>query len=250
MTDTPLVIPDDWRPPHELNRSRPRDVEITGSGRVVAFIAAMMLFGAIALPALMITIDRRMMADAAALRDHGREVQAEVVHLRRANKDRDGYVEYRYTVDGATQDAERRVPPGVWQTLRLGGTLEIRYLPEKPAVSLPRDWSQSPLPTAIPVVMGILFVGIALVFVGLLRTERQLVVDGLATPGIVTSFRRVGRTFAFTYQFQTPDGHLHTRDWRGYQILAVGDVICVLYRQDAPQRSCPYPGKLYRGAGG
>ncbi len=237
-----------WRPPVELTGSTPREVKMSGGGRVVAGLAIAMFAGAVAAAVGLSQVASREASDAKALKVSGVEVQAEVIrHWRPGGKDSPPRITYEFRHDGRTYHGTARTPRKIWEGLVIGSPVAVRFLPERPEVNRPAAWRTDDLPWWLPgaIALGLVLIGLALLW--LIRRQMSLLAEGRAAAAVVVGHTRVKHGQALKYEFALLGGG--TAMGRGGQTRnppPVGSTICVLYDRDNPKRNAPYPFEMVR----
>ncbi len=238
-----------WTPPEGLNRSRPREVVLNGRGIMLYVMAAVMAAGGVFGAVFIARASRRQQAETRHLLAEGREAEGVVTRLWRTGdgESHEHHVAYRFPVDGRNRTGHATVGNGYWDSLRVGSTIAVRYLPSAPAHNFPAAHPPTPPPAWLP----FLLVGVGLaagVTMPLqVRRQRRLLEDGRPAPAVVTRRRlwhtQHGAQNLMYYQFALPDGGV-CKGWanfHGRNVPAVDAVICILYDPDNPRRSAPYP---------
>ena len=140
---------------------------------------------------------------------------------------------------------------GSWTRLRIGSSLTVRYLPSEPG----RSWLRGYEPVAFwvgPVV------ALCMAVIGVfpwyaLRRQWMLLAEGRPAQAQVTAFKKVrqqhGSYYQVSYEFRTMSGAARSC-WYNSQKSppATGTTIQVVYNQDRPEQSMPYPLALVRHA--
>jgi hypothetical protein len=233
---------ENWTPPDGLGYSSLRPVRLTGAGIALLVVAGAMLLGAVAAGIGLGTVFRRQVKDLRLLSEQGVNTDAQITRLwRSSGKDQQHLLSYRFTVEEREYVARKGVPPRIWQTLRAGSSLPVRYLPSNPKVNHPTGWDDTPMPNWVPyLVFGELAV-IAVVLAMLLRRQMQLLTEGRPAPGIVTGHRRTKNGTVIRYEFQLLNGATAKGRGQSRRPPAIGAPICVLYDPENPRRNAPYP---------
>jgi hypothetical protein len=215
---------------------------LTGSGIAMAVLAGAMLLGAVVAGIGLNTTARRQAHDQRLLQEQGVIVDAQITRVwRSTGKDQQHLLSYRFTVQEREYVARKVVPPRIWQTLRAGSSLPVRFLPANPKVNHPIGWDDHPMPNWVPyLVFGELAV-IAMVLAMLLRKQMQLLTEGRPAPGIVTGHRRTKNGTVIRYEFQLLNGATAKGRGQSRRPPAIGAPICVLYDPENPRRNAPYP---------
>lgn len=238
-------------PPLELQRSRPRDVQLSAGGVFVTILAAALLAGSVVVTILLSRESASQIRERRLLDTTGVATRARVVRLwREANEGKTPRVEYAYDAAGREFDGRRRLPLKWWQSLQTGDSIDIRYLPADPGRHLVVHAEPIVLPPWLSIVAGALLAAGGLGCVGAVRRQRRLLSDGRIARATVTkipkhhtphggSYRAVAFTFA-TLSGATIAGKSSTTR-KGPDI---GASIWVVYDPDNPKRSAVYPFQL------
>jgi len=232
--------------PSGLRESRPRDVQLSGAGRALAVVGALLLFAAIGLFIGLSGIARRQADDRRALIERGETVPGQVTRLWTSGDDR-RRVNYRFTVDGRTYDDHMKVSNERRRGLEVGSEIAVRYVPGNPAVNILDGTMTGDMPPALPAVFS---AGVA-TFGGLcllaIRRQHQLLTEGRIAPAVVTGHRKHhtghgGTHRSMTYEFPLLSGAVATgKCSTSSKPPAIGSVICIVYDPEYPKRSSVYP---------
>ena len=138
---------ENWTPPDGLGYSSLRPVQLTGSGIAMLVLAGAMLLGAVAAGIGLGTTARRQAKDLRLLQEQGVNTDAQITRVwRSTGKDQQHLVSYRFTAQGREYVARKSVPSRIWQTLRAGSSLPVRFLSSNPKVNHPIGWDDPPMP--------------------------------------------------------------------------------------------------------
>jgi len=234
-----------WTPPPELNRSRPRPLQTTASGVFITVLAVFIAGGGIVASVAMRRSALETEAMARRMQAEGQTVEGVVTRLwRTGGKSAVNKAAYRFSVDGATYTNTADLSMSHWRELTVGSEIAIRYLPSDPQRNWPEADPPQPVPLWLAILIGLVFVGLAGVMVSVMRRERRLLQDGEAAPGVVTGNRRAKNNMVF-YEFAARGGE--TRSGRcSRRAIPAGTAICVLYDPENPSRNVPYPCQFVR----
>ncbi len=237
-----------WQPPPELQRSSPREVRLTGAGRVLAAFAVLLLVSA---PLGAVLLYLKAASDRDARREltvHGTNVPAAVTRrwIRRGDHPR-YFVDYSYEVGVLTLTGRIDVSRGSWERLSEGSALAVRYLPADTRRHLVLGYEETLMPLWVPyLVAGAMALGSWLTTLPL-SSQRRLLSEGRPAPGVVTRHRRVGQSALTHYAFLTLSGAVgEGKSQAKRNPLPVGSRLCILYEQDNVRRNHPYPLSLYQ----
>jgi len=239
-----------WKAPRELTRSLPRDVRLTKGGVAISVLAGAFLIGSVVAAVGLGSKAAKDSADRRLLDAQGVEAEAVVTRLwRRSDKEHAPMVAYEFTYRGGVYRHSTRAPQRVWRTLAEGTPVKVRFAPEHPENNTPVDWKgDGPLPAFVPVLaFGILLFG-GVVLSTILRSQKRLLSDGKAAPGIVRKSRRSSHgKHVYTYEFTLPGGQTVTRkSGPVHKSVEPGSIVTVLYDPEKPSRSAIYPLELVR----
>ena len=241
-----------WRPPPELERSRPRPVRFTGKGKFTIFIMLALVAGGFTGAVMLYrqaAADRRRDQLLAAA---GSEAEARITRLwRSSGKSRRCYVAYQFSSGDAVIGRSASLPCPAWGRLSNGERVRVRYLTGKPEVSRLVGIERSDrVLTWLPPVTAVVLVGVALLIARKLAMERRLLEEGHAAPGLVTKLGiRTDKGRKVHYEFATYAGAGIKGSYgpvHGKDALPVGTHIVVLYDRDDPKRNTRYPPGLVK----
>jgi hypothetical protein len=233
---------ENWTPPDGLGYSSLRPVRLTGAGIAMVVLAGAMLLGAVAAGIGLGTTFRRQVKDLRLLQEQGVNTDAQITRVwRSSGKDQQHLVSYRFTAGELEYTARKGVPPRIWQTLRAGSTLPVRFLPSNPKVNHPTEWDDTPMPNWVPYLVSGELAVIAVVLAILLRKQVRLLTEGRPAPGIVTGHRRTKNGTVIRYEFQLMNGATAKGRGQSRRPPAIGSPVCVLYDPENPRRNAPYP---------
>jgi hypothetical protein len=233
---------ENWTPPDGLGYSSLRPVQLTGSGIALLAVAVLMFLGAIAAGIGLGTTFRRQVKDQRLLQEQGVNTDAQITRLwRSTGKDQQHLVSYRFTVQEREYVARKGVPPRIWQTLRTGSSLPVRFLPSNPKVNHPTGWDDTTMPFWVPYLVAGELAVIASLLTFLLRRQMRLLTEGRPAPGIVTGHRRTRGGTVIRYEFVLLNGATANGRGKSRRPPAIGSQVCVLYDAENPRRNAPYP---------
>ena len=234
---------ENWTPPDGLGYSSLRPVRLTGAGIALLVVAGAMLLGAVAAGIGLGTTARRQAHEHLLLREQGVTTDARITRLwsSTSKEDKRYWVAYRFTVQERAHEARHQVPTRIWQTLTVGSSLPVRYLPSNPKVNHPTGWDDAPMPNWVPFLVSGELAVIAVVLAMLLRRQVRLLTEGRPAPGIVTGHRRTRNGTVIRYEFQLLNGATAKGRGQSRRPPGIGSPVCVLYDPENPRRSAPYP---------
>jgi Protein of unknown function (DUF3592) len=244
--DAGVSIPNSWTPPYELTRALPREVKMTATGIMASIVALMMIVASIAMTLAMEKAAKRQAANAAALESSGRDIQAQVKQLWHAGKSSTPMVSYEFTFQGASYSGQAYAPQQIWQDLREGGPIPVRYLPSNPQISHPLAWARQLQPFWAPLpLFTVLFLSGA-VLLWMVRRQGALLANGTPARATVTKTYRTKGGWTVRYEFRTTSGEVRKGAGNMARKIEPGTTICILYNPENPRRNAPYPIPQYR----
>jgi hypothetical protein len=238
--------------PPGLRLSRPREVRLTPGGKVVIGLIAVLTVLNVGI-SVTLAAQRRTERAADAALVNGRSANATVLRLwRSGDKNKHAMASYRFVVDGESFSGQSSLPLAQWQALDQGSVLPIRYATGRPSVSRPEGVAPGGIPAFVPPFVAVMFLLPCVVLGYGLKTERQLLANGIAARGVVTSQTRRrssegGTQLIIKYEFATSSGQRQrgaTSNRR--RAPAIGSPIWVLYDSERPKRNRPYPFQFVR----
>ena len=236
-----------WTPPDGLGYSSLRPVRLTGGGIALLVVAGAMLLGAVAAGIGLGATARRQAKDHRLLQEQGVNTEAQITRVwRSGGKDDQHLVAYRFTVQERAYAARKGVPARIWQTLKAGSSLSVRFLPSDPKVNHPTEWNDTPMPNWLPYLLSGALAAIAFGCTIPLRIQMRLLTEGRPAPGIVTGLRRTKEGTVIRYEFQLLNGATAKGRGQSRRPPAIGSPVCVLYDPENPRRSAPYPLSLVK----
>ena len=232
-----------WQPPVELQRSAPREVELTACGKAMLIMGAVFLLAGFVLAYVIDRKARHQAEDARLLWTEGATTEGTVTRRWRDGGDsHTHYIAYQFHFAGRMYTGQSDTPGRIWDTLSPGAPIDIRFAPDAPATNHPADWEMSRLPRWLPFMMPPMF-GIMLVaFVLAVGRQKALLSEGRPAPGRVTKLTRTKGGKMIHYEFAPVDGSL--RNGKGgpsRRVPEIGETVCVVYDPDRPRRSALYP---------
>jgi hypothetical protein len=233
---------ENWTPPDGLGYSRLRPVSLTGGGIALLVVAVLMILGAVPAGIGLGTTAKRQAKDHRLLQEQGVNTEARITRLwRSGDKNQQHLVSYRFTVQERAYEARNKVPTRIWQTLTVGSSLPVRFLPSDPKVNHPTEWDDTPMPNWLPYLLSGALVVIAFGVTIPLRIQMRLLTEGRPAPGTVTGHRRTKDGTILRYEFVLLNGATAKGRGQSRRPPAIGAPICVLYDPENPRRNAPYP---------
>jgi hypothetical protein len=237
-----------WRPPAELTSSTPRDVELSGGGRMVAVLAAVLFLGAIASAVGLSRVQSREAGETRAILG-GSQTRAVVTrHWRTGGEDSKRRIAYEFEYQGRMYAGTARTPRAIWTTLAVGSPIAVRFDPDRPESNHPAGWQQPRgMPWWLPVAAaaGLIAVGILLIWI--MRRQLALLSDGRPAAALVTAHKRGQHGKSIVYEFPLLGGGVAKgRGGETRKPPAVGSTVTVIYDRDRPGRNAIYPMSMVR----
>ena len=231
---------DHWTPPAELTRSKPRPVQLSGSGIFMIVLALVLAAGGIVGSVIMRKLALDAQAEALRMQAEGQTVEGVVTRLwRTGGKSSRNEAAYLFFVDGVTLTNTADLNASHWRELSVGSPIAIRYLPAEPRRNYPEADPPQPTPFWLIILIGVIFIGLGALMVWVVRRELRLLRDGQAAPGVVTGNRAYKSNTVF-YEFAVQGGETQ-RGRCSRRSIPAGSAICVLYDPENPKSNVPYP---------
>lgn len=242
-----------FKPPRELERSRPREVRLTTNGRFLQGVVWLLVVAAIVATLGLQSEARKDAVAAATMAEHGVVTSATIDRLWRGKGDGNPpYVAFHFDVGDTRVSGQSRMQLSRWRSLSVGASVPVRYLPDDPRTFFVDGARRNRLPMAVPYVIGSLIAIGALLCAAGLRAQRRLLTEGRPAPAVVTkvSKHHSGHGAShrvMTYEFPLLGGGVATGKAHAVNKSAdVGSTICIVYDPDVPKRSRPYPFSLVK----
>lgn len=244
--------------PPELQRSVPREVELTGAGKAGAGALVVLLLGAVLGPLWVYGIASRDAAERQKYLQEGRPTTARVEQIGRASGDPPRQpVSYRYEVAGQSYAGRVRMGKRAAARLAPGAPLVVNYLASAPG----RSWLPGEEPRGIPLGLVPAAAALPLLIAGLvgwkLRKEHELLVHGRPAIARVTAVKRVRvggphgshQVYRVQVEFQLLSGAVHSAGFDVQRRPPTPEaLIPILYDAEQPKRLARYPLALVRTA--
>jgi hypothetical protein len=243
---------ENWSCPQELDRPLPRPVRLTGIGIFYCVMAlASIIFGVVLTAQLCIPELRRQAENDSLTRRltaEGSETEATVTRLWSGMGIHK--ICYNYTVGSLSNEKCANITSEHWQSLEVGSSLTVRYLPSDPAKVYPDSDppnSQNNWPLILPALSLVL--GFPLLFAvtysSFVWPQFRLLARGKPARGVVTrckegSRRRMSGYFWYYYFPLADGGQCQGKDF-SRQPAAEGSNVTVLYDPNKPRRNDLYP---------
>jgi len=232
-----------WRPPSEVAGAGPREVRLTGTGKFMMGVIALLLAASVAWNVWSSRKMARELADRSALDGTHTEVEATVTrHWESGDKEHTLMLAYRFEYDGRIYHASTSAPQKQWDGLDVGSPLAVRLLPDRPEINHPSAWPGHVTPVFVPWVFPAVFVPLAILLLVTVRRDQALLRDGRASPARVTWHRRGKGGCVFLYEFPLPGGGVQKGRYGPRRTPPeVGSIITVMYDSENPKRNGAYP---------
>jgi hypothetical protein len=242
-------------PPPDTNiGSVPRDVELSGDGRVLAGLAVLLAAGALAAGVGLGLLHVRQADEHERLSQQAVRTTGEVVRVAMTRGEhRRRVVTYEYEAAGVRRVATDTLHEGDGRPLAKGATIPIDYLASEPRRSWVAGNEPDVLPLFVaPLVSAFLLLGAWTIWVRL-RRALTLLREGRLAEGRVVATKRVSGQhsggYRVTYEFKTLAGALaRASSSAGRKPPPVGERVLVIYHRDQPHWSALYPLSLVRPA--
>jgi hypothetical protein len=237
-----------WRPPEGLERSRPRRVSLTGSGKVVVALAVLLAAAAATAWIALQVIARKQAEEQSLLQTRGVDAEGRVTRLwRSGDKSHQRWVAYEFTAQGRAFAGRSKARKEFWNGLSVGAPLTVRYFPGDPQLNYPSGHPPEQIPSWLPHLIALSLLLTTGLIMWKVRRERWLLEEGRAAPGVVTEHRRTQHGKIYRYEFSLLSGGTARGSGPpGRKPPAIGTAVCVLYDPDNPRRNTPYPLPLVR----
>jgi hypothetical protein len=237
-----------WRPPKELERSRPREVQLTWSGKILAGVVVALILGGLTAGFVLYGNAYHGRDQHDQLVKSGKDAEATVTRCWSSGHDPVRYwAEYTYNVDGRTYKGRLSTNRNSWVALEGMGTVSVRYLTGDPRTHFVHGF-ESPLPPLwlSIVVAGALFLE-AWLLGRILSGQRRLLTEGRPAPAIVTKISRTQHGKVAHYVFMEMSGALVNGKSRPRRSPpAVGSTLNVIYEPDRERHNGVYPLSLVK----
>jgi hypothetical protein len=236
-----------WQPPPELQRSRPRPVRFTATGRILAIVAALLAAGGIGLGAFLTGQREREMARDRQLDEATGHAQARILRLwRSGDKNRRCRATYQFEAGGARVTRNATVPCSAWRSLKEGEQRLVVFVEAEPQISRLEGIERSgTIPALVPFVPAVLLPLFSALLWWDLRRQRRLLEDGRPAPAVVTKLgMRTDKGRKVYYEFLTYAGSAAKGSYgpvHKSRQMTVGDRLTVIYDSDSPGFNKRYP---------
>jgi hypothetical protein len=243
---------DEWRPPAELERSRPRPVRFSGQGKFILVVMLALVAGGLIGAVLLSRESAAERRDDRLLALAGSDSEARITRLWRTSGKRGRcFAAYQFRAAEAVVTTSAAVSCGSWRSLTEGQSRKVRYIAGNPALNrLEGIAIGNRTPIWLAPFIGFILILSALLIARRLVIERRLLEEGHAAPGVVTKLGiRTDKGRKVHYEFATYSGTAMKGSFgpaHGKNALPPGTPIVVLYDRDDPKRNTRYPPSLFR----
>ncbi len=237
-----------WRPPRDLEYSRPREIQLTWLGRILVGVAFALVLAGIAAGFALYDNIYRNREQRGSILESGMDTEAYVTRRWTSGRDPVRYwVEYAYGVEGRTYEGRLSIGRKSWRSMQENGTLSVRYLRADPRIHFVRGFEAKLLPSWLPIpVAGSLFF-IAWLLSKILSRQRRLLSEGRPAPAIVTKIARTQNGKIAHYVFvEIGGGLVDGKSSPQKSPPAVGSIIDVIYEPDRERNNAIYPLSLVK----
>ena len=241
----------DWTPPVELGLYIPRQVKLTGVGKVLVLLATTFCIGSLIGGVLLYTKASRDRAERLRIETRGIDSQARVTRRWSTKGEEPGYgVDYAFEAEGQTYSGRIQVGRRSWDRLEAGSSLQIRYLPADPRQNLVKGHEPDLTPLWLPFLIGGALNVAGLLIVRVVVTQHSLLANGRAAPGLITGHKRDHNGKSATYTFTLLSGAPAEGKTRPTKKSPppVNSAVCVIYEPDNPRHNAVYPFALVKPA--
>ena len=244
-----------WVPPAGLERSRPRLVKLTPSGKFLVVTSIALVLGALAAGAGLSVVAARQAEEAGLLQKEGLVTEGRITRLwRGGDKNHQPWVAYQFVIEERVFVRSAKLPLRAWRNLRVGSDLPIRYVGSHPEINHPAGYASGPLPPWVAALAAVALAAGSFLATLPIRSQSRLLASGRAAPGLVTAHGRTVRTThganlgqQYSYRFPLLSGAVTKgRGGPKKNPPAVGSTITVLYDPDNPRKNAPFPLSLVR----
>jgi hypothetical protein len=237
-----------WKPPRELSRALPRDVQLSVGGMLLMGLAFLLFLGAVFAYRAIQSAAARQAQRQAMLEQRGVDTEAVITRLwRRRDKERQPMVTYRFEHEGRVYEGSSSVSLRAWREMKEGEPLAVRYVASDPGVNQPRDRKASGTPSWLPLLVALSLAGTGAFLVYFLGRQKRLLSEGRPAPAIVTRYTsgQHGSKYAH-YEFAAGRAVAKGATGVARGSPKIGDTLCVVYDPEKPRRNARYPMDLVK----
>ncbi len=238
--------------PQELQRSIPRDVELTGLGRFAVVGGLVLVITALALSVATVIWSKQDRAFRQRIAEEGRITSGTVLSSSATSgKNAQRMVSYEFEVNGATYRGRTRMRLRGTEPFPAGSPVQIGYLAGQPGTNwiVGHPLEGLPVPLFIIEIIGS-FIGAYAIYWHLGK-QRSLLADGRAVIARVTRVEQARkgdkRVQRVSYEFTLMSGAKREGHFDlNRNAPQVNSTLTVLYDRDNESRQARYPMRLYR----
>lgn len=234
--------------PPELAGPLPRAARITSVGITTAVYAAVLVVLAAAGVVWLSMRAVHGLEHRAALRHGGVVASGEITRLHYAGRSSTLIVNYTFSFGGTYYKGDAPAPRRLKHAFQEHDFVDIRYLPNNPAVNHPAAWEESTLSFFMPFIVPFVPALIAYLLLMVLPFEKHLAVEGVFATAEVTEIFRAKTGFGVKYEFRTQDGAMAKGSSVDGSRREIGSKVGVVYLRRNPAHNRAYPLQYYRVA--
>jgi len=237
-----------WNPPEELKRCRPREVRLSGAGKILRVLALILFLGGLAAGMILFVKASTDLEERRQLQAQGLDTMGQVIRRWESRDNpRRYWVEYTYQREDESFRSRVEVGRNSWNQLLPGSLMPVRYLPGNPQAHIVPGHEGGLLPLWVPFLVAAGLALTALLIAREIRRQRRLLAEGRPAPALVTRHEGTQHGKVVHYEFPLMSGTI-VRGKAGPQKNppAVGSVLCILYEPDRARHNSLYPLSLVR----
>lgn len=243
MSHEPDSVESNHGLPPELMGRTPRRVQVTGTGWLNVFAAALFILLGAAWAVATIKLVHDETTKQTLLQKDGATASGKIIQ--KWTHGSGTYISYSFAIDQTPYSGKSKVPFDTWNGLHQADSLPIRYLPANPDLNHPAAWEDSTSSklwllwiTAFLAIFGSLFVR-------RFPLQLRLAKMGIPVRGCIAEQEWTGPTKGqkyIPYTFRNADsGEVEIGSCPYDDELKAGTTVCVLYLPANPRRSEIYP---------
>lgn len=243
----------DGRIPEELNSYIPREVRLTGAGRVVTALIPILVLAGIGVGMLMDHNGGKAKQTCEAIVSRGITIPATVMEVKaRKEGNMERTVSFYYLVNGETHKSSQRLRKADKRPFSIGSGIPVRYLPENPANSWAVGYEPEGVPLLASVLVGCLIAFAPVGLVILLSNQRRMLAEGRPALARVVSLPKKNgghdHHYSVECEFKALSGAVRRIKLNVSKMPPVGGLLTILYDKDNLKRASIYPLALVRVA--
>ena len=239
-----------WSPEPELRRPLPRRVRLSRSGRRIVLFWALLT---VAVPCyILFAASRSKTPDRRHVAEYFHDTQGEI-HDKQVRDGSNGpryHLYYRYHTDrGREYRASIQVEKPIYDSFKVGDTVTVKWFPQNATVHEVVGLETRPeQPPVVLFTVGLTALMI-LIFETVRRRHRSLTARGIATAGVIESWRRRGAGYVYVLSYAADGQPRKLRGTERELELSQGDPLTVLYDPGKPHRALIYRLSMYQSVG-